>query len=87
MKASAYTEQVPQTEVQPVDAMNVTDGMVGQPTQEIRPNSTSSSNESEKLVLTSKVNRRKANLGRSVKKQQSSPPRGKSDLVPENIPR
>lgn len=87
MKQSAYTEQQPRVDAVPEVPMNATDGMaanekvaVNSPFNAPRPES-SSSNESDQLVLTSKVNRRKTNLG---KKQRSvlPPTQSKDSLAP-----
>ena len=69
--------------------MNVTDGMAhnekvvaNSPFNEPRPESSSSSG-SGNLVLTSKVNRRKTNLG----KQRSQMAPAKQDSLPKGVPR
>jgi len=92
MKASAYTEHNQRSEAQPVAQMNNSDGLAAgqrvspEPLIDQRPVSSSSDESANKLVLTSKVNRRKTNLGR--KNTKGSPNRGgANDLTPAAIPR
>lgn len=91
MKASAYTENNRRPEAPPVAQMNNSDGLAAgqrvspEPLIDQRPASSSSDESANKLVLTSKVNRRKTNLGR--KNTKGSPTRGASDLTPAVIPR
>lgn len=91
MKASSYTEKAPKTEGQPgVGGMNNSDGYADRKSPPLaqRPES-SSSNDSDKLVLTSKVNRRKTNLGK--KNASPSPTRGGHNqpdgVTPVDLPR
>ena len=91
MKASAYTENNRRPEAPPVAQMNNSDGLAAgqrvspEPLIDQRPATSSSDESANKLVLTSKVNRRKTNLGR--KNTKGSPSRGGNDLAPASIPR
>jgi len=91
MKASAYTENNRRPDAPPAAQMNNSDGLAAgqrvppEPLTAQRPASSSSDESANKLVLTSKVNRRKTNLGRENTK--GSPNRGGSDLAPANMPR
>jgi len=85
MKASAYTEHNRRPDAAPVAQMNNSDGLAAgqraspEPLIDQRPASSSSDESADKLVLTSKVARRKTNLGRTNTK--GSPNRAGNDLA------